>query len=61
MHTLIEMDAGVVRPRLVACDGDNEMVSERRWRAVIRPAILLLRAAGGGSLFVPHRRGDLAP
>lgn len=61
MHTLIEMDSGVVAPRLIAAPDDDEVVSERRWRDVIRPAILLLRCAGDGSIYLPHRAGELAP
>lgn len=61
MHTLIEMDGGVVAPKLIAAAKDNEVVSESRWRAAIQPAILLLRCAGDGKIYLPHPPGALAP
>jgi hypothetical protein len=59
LHTLVELDDGVLTLRLVS-EEDCE-VSERRWRAAVRPAIALLRSLGGGGLLVPHRLQELAP
>jgi hypothetical protein len=59
MHTMVELRDGVLTTQIVAeqdCD-----VSERRWRASIRPAIALLRSLGGGGLMVLHRPNELTP
>lgn len=61
MHTLIVAHEGTVVATLHPAPDDDELVSERRWRAALRPAIVLLKLAGDGSMCVPHRPGALAP
>jgi len=57
MHTLIRLDDGVLE---ISLQNAGQHVQERRWRAAIAPAILLLRSVGGGALLVPHHPADLA-
>lgn len=52
LHTLISVDDGVVQARIISEVSLD--LSERRWRAAVLPAIVLLRAIGGGTLCVPH-------
>jgi hypothetical protein len=58
MYTVITLENGILT---VAADTHGEWVEERLWRAAIEPAIRMLCCCiGDGSLYIPHRPGELA-
>jgi hypothetical protein len=50
MYTVIEMANGVLAISTYGGSPSNM----QRWRAILQPAIALLRAHGGGSMLLPH-------
>lgn len=56
MHTLIELNDGVIEAQLHT---DGEDIDKRKWRAALEPAISILHAIGGGGLFIPHHEAEL--
>lgn len=59
MYTRIELKAGVMTLKIVS--NEDAEISEKRWRASIRPAITFLHSQGGGTFIVPHDLSELAP